>query len=312
MGSKSNNTKKIILISGPTASGKSQLSVLLAKKINGEIINADSMQIYKEISILSSRPKITDLKKVKHHLYGFQSVNSKFSVGQWLKKVKKCTINITKKGKVPILVGGTGLYFKAVTSGLSRIPKISNKKREAVKKIYDKIGYKKFYKKLISSDPLCKNKILASDTQRVLRAFEVKRFTKKSIYEWAKNTKSDFTEYDVRKIYLNIPREKLLIKINDRTKKILADQKCLKEVKNFLNLNIIKSLPANKIIGIAEIKSFFEGGQTYKQLIENVNIKTRQYAKRQSTWSRGHMTDWVRVYSDKSSNLFKKILKEVS
>ena len=312
MGSKSNNNKKIILISGPTASGKSQLSVLLAKKINGEIINADSMQIYKEISILSSRPKITDLKKVKHHLYGFQSVNSKFSVGQWLKKVKKCTINITKKGKVPILVGGTGLYFKAITSGLSRIPKISNKKREAVKKIYDKIGYKKFYKKLISSDPLCKNKILASDTQRVLRAFEVKRFTKKSIYEWAKNTKSDFTEYDVRKIYLNIPREKLLIKINDRTKKILADQKCLKEVKNFLNLNIIKSLPANKIIGITEIKSFFEGRQTYKQLIENVNIKTRQYAKRQSTWSRGHMTDWVRVYSDKSSNLFKKILKEVS
>ncbi len=312
MGSKSNNNKKIILISGPTASGKSQLSVLLAKKINGEIINADSMQIYKEISILSSRPKITDLKKVKHHLYGFQSVNNKFSVGQWLKKVKKCTINITKKGKVPILVGGTGLYFKAITSGLSRIPKISNKKREDVKKLYEKIGYKKFYKKLISSDPLCKNKILASDTQRVLRAFEVKRFTKKSIYEWAKNTKSDFTDYDVRKIYLNIPREKLLIKINDRTKKILADQKCLKEVKNFLNLNIIKSLPANKIIGIAEIKSFFEGGQTYKQLIENVNIKTRQYAKRQSTWSRGHMTDWVRVYSDKSSNLFKKILKEVS
>ena len=312
MGSKSNNNKKIILISGPTASGKSKLSVLLAKKINGEIINADSMQIYKEISILSSRPKITDLKKVKHHLYGFQSVNSKFSVGQWLKKVKKCAINIIKKGKVPILVGGTGLYFKAVTSGLSRIPKISNNKREAVKKIYDKIGYKKFYKKLISSDPLCKNKILASDTQRVLRAFEVKRFTKKSIYEWAKNTKSDFKEYDVRKIYLNIPREKLLIKINDRTKKILADQKCLKEVKNFLNLNIIKSLPANKIIGITEIKSFFEGRQTYKQLIENVNIKTRQYAKRQSTWSRGHMTDWVRVYSDKSSNLFKKILKEVS
>ena len=312
MGSKSNNNKKIILISGPTASGKSQLSVLLAKKINGEIINADSMQIYKEISILSSRPKITDLKKVKHHLYGFQSVNNKFSVGQWLKKVKKCAVNIIKKGKVPILVGGTGLYFKAVTSGLSRIPKISNKKREVVKKIYDKVGYKKFYKKLISSDPLCKNKILASDTQRVLRAFEVKRFTKKSIYEWAKNTKSDFTDYDVRKIYLNIPREKLLIKINDRTKKILADQKCLKEVKNFLNLNIMKSLPANKIIGIAEIKSFFEGGQTYKQLIENVNIKTRQYAKRQSTWSRGHMTDWVRVYSDKSSNLFKKILKEVS
>jgi len=312
LGSKSNNNKKIILISGPTASGKSQLSVLLAKKINGEIINADSMQIYKEISILSSRPKIVDLKRVKHHLYGFQSVSSKFSVGQWLKKVKKCAANIIKKGKVPILVGGTGLYFKAVTSGLSRIPKISNKKRKAVKKIYDKIGYKKFYKKLISSDPLCKNKILASDTQRVLRAFEVKRFTKKSIYEWAKNTKSDFKEYDVRKIYLNIPREKLLIKINDRTKKILADQKCLKEVKNFLNLNIIKSLPANKIIGITEIKSFFEGGQTYKQLIENVNIKTRQYAKRQSTWSRGHMTDWVRVYSDKSSNLFKKILKEVS
>ena len=157
MGSKSNNNKKIILISGPTASGKSQLSVLLAKKINGEIINADSMQIYKEISILSSRPKITDLKKVKHHLYGFQSVNSKFSVGQWLKKVKKCTINITKKGKVPILVGGTGLYFKALTDGLVKIPNIPPKIRNKIRNLQKKLGQKKFYLKLLKLDPNIKD-----------------------------------------------------------------------------------------------------------------------------------------------------------
>jgi len=114
--------KKIILISGPTASGKSKIAIALAKKINGEIINADSMQVYKEISVLSARPENKDLKIIKHHLYGFLSVKKNFSVGQWLKRVKKKIGNIIRQGKVPILVGGTGLYFNAITKGLSKIP----------------------------------------------------------------------------------------------------------------------------------------------------------------------------------------------
>ncbi len=120
--------KKIILIAGPTASGKSKIAINLAKKINGEIINADSMQIYKEISILSARPSQSELNKIKHHLYGFMSVKNNFSAGQWLKLVKNKIIKIFQKGKIPIIVGGTGLYFNAITKGLSVIPNISKKK----------------------------------------------------------------------------------------------------------------------------------------------------------------------------------------
>ena len=122
-------SKKIILIAGPTASGKSNLAILLAKKINGEIINADSMQIYKEFSILSSRPSKSDLKKVKHHMYGFLSVKKHFSVGSWLKLVKSRINLCVKKNKIPIIVGGTGLYFNGITKGISSIPEIKNKTR---------------------------------------------------------------------------------------------------------------------------------------------------------------------------------------
>ena len=197
--SKLNN--KIILLAGPTASGKSKIAILLSKKIKGEIVNADSMQIYKEIKILSSRPSKKDMSKVKHHLYGFISVKKKFSVGHWYKEVKKKINSILKRGKIPILVGGTGLYFKSITAGLSTIPKISEKKRLQVRELYKKLGQEDFFKRLILLDPKSVRKIVSSDTQRVLRAYEVKKFTKKSLYDWAKNTKSDFVDYDLRKIY---------------------------------------------------------------------------------------------------------------
>ena len=127
-------SKKIILIAGPTASGKSKLAIKIAKKINGEIINADSMQVYKEFSVLSSRPSKIDLKKVKHHLYGFQSVKKHFSTGVWLKLVKKQINLCLKNKKVPILVGGTGLYFQSLINGLSKIPNIDFKIRDKIKK----------------------------------------------------------------------------------------------------------------------------------------------------------------------------------
>ena len=130
---------KIILISGPTASGKSNFSIKLAKKINGEIINADSMQVYKELKILSARPIKKDQKKIKHHLYGFQNVKKNFSTGHWLKLVNKKIKELRKRGKVPILVGGTGLYFKALTEGLVKIPNIPIKLRNKIYP-YSRVG----------------------------------------------------------------------------------------------------------------------------------------------------------------------------
>ena len=140
--------KKVILLAGPTASGKSKLAVKLAQHFNGEIINADSMQIYKEISILTSKPNLQDTKIIKHHLYGFNSVKKKFSTGHWLKLVVKKIEEQWENEKMPIVVGGTGLYFKALTDGLVKIPDIPNKTRTQIRKLHKKIGQKKFFTQL--------------------------------------------------------------------------------------------------------------------------------------------------------------------
>ena len=304
-------SKKIILLAGPTASGKSKLAIEIAKKIKGEIINADSMQVYKDFYILSSRPSKADLRKVKHHLYGFISSKKHFSTGAWLTLVKQKIKLCLKKKKFPILVGGTGLYFEAITKGISKIPYISFKKRNKIRDLQIKLGQKEFYKALLILDPLVKSKIEPSDTQRSIRAYEVKKFTKKSIFEWYKLTKSDFKEFKIYKIYLDNPREKILKNILKRTKEMFK-KNCISEVKNFLKLKVDPTLSTNKIIGVKEIKEYLEGKLDLNQTIELINIKTRQYAKRQVTWSRGHMRDWKREYSNSFGELSKKILKLLS
>ena len=140
---------KIILISGPTASGKSNFSIKLAKKINGEIINADSMQVYKELKILSARPNLKDYQSIKHHLYGFHSVKNNFSTGEWLKFVIKKIKEVRKRKKTPILVGGTGLYFKALTDGLVNIPNIPIRFRHKIRELHKNLGQKKLMEKLL-------------------------------------------------------------------------------------------------------------------------------------------------------------------
>ena len=304
-------SKKIILIAGPTASGKSKLAISLAKKIKGEIINADSMQVYKEFSILSSRPVKSDLKKVKHHLYGFLSSTKHFSTGAWLKLVKKQIKLCIKKKKVPILVGGTGLYFDAITKGITKIPNINFKLRDQIRNLQKKLGQEAFYKKLLKLDPKVKGKIETFDVQRSLRAYEVKKFTKKSIYDWFKATKSEFKDYEIFKVFLDIPREELLKNISIRADKMLKAGS-LNEVKKFIKLKLDPSLSANKIIGVKEIKDYLLGLLSIDQVKELMNIKTRQYAKRQMTWARGRMTDWKREYSNNFSQLLKKILKDLS
>jgi len=304
-------SKKIILIAGPTASGKSKLAISLAKKIKGEIINADSMQVYKEFSILSSRPVKSDLKKVKHHLYGFLSSKKHFSTGAWLKLVKKQIKLCIKKKKVPILVGGTGLYFDAITKGITKIPNINFKLRDQIRNLQKKLGQEAFYKKLLKLDPKVKGKIETFDVQRSLRAYEVKKFTKKSIYDWFKATKSEFKDYEIFKVFLDIPREELLKNISIRADKMLKAGS-INEVKKFIKLKLDPSLSANKIIGVKEIKDYLLGLLSIDQVKELMNIKTRQYAKRQMTWARGRMSDWKREYSNNFSQLLKKILKDLS
>ena len=304
-------SKKIILLAGPTASGKSKLAIYLAKKINGEIINADSMQIYKEFSILSSRPKRSETKIIKHHLYGIVSVKRYFSAGDWLKEAKKKVNSCLKNKKVPIIVGGTGLYFNTITRGISKIPDIDIKTRKKVRVLFKKLGSKKFYEKLLVLDPKVKNRINPKDSQRIQRAYEVKLKTKKSLFDWFTKTKSDFLDFDLRKVFIDIPRIDLLPNISKRTE-LMFKENCLQEVKKFNTMRLNKSLSANKLIGVQEINQFINDSISIDECKELINIKTRQYAKRQNTWARGHMKNWNKLYSKNFSILLKKTLKVIS
>ena len=297
---------KIILISGPTASGKSNFSIKLAKKINGEIINADSMQVYKELKILSARPNLKDYQRIKHHLYGFHSVKNNFSTGDWLKYAIKKIKEIRKRKKIPIFVGGTGLYFKALTDGLVSIPNIPIRYRNKIRALHKSLGQKKFYQKLIMLDPYSKEKINPTDTQRSIRAYEVKQFTKKSLHDWFQNTKSYFEKDDFFKIYIDYPREELIQRIGKRAEQMI-EIGAVNEVKRFIKLKVRKDKSVNKAIGINEIKEYLEKRKDIGEVIEKISIKTRQYAKRQSTWARGNMMSWVKLYPQDLNKFLKKI-----
>ena len=297
---------KIILIYGPTASGKSKFGVQLAKKINGEIINADSMQVYKELKILSARPFKKDYQKVRHHLYGFINAKKTFSTGHWLKYANQKILDVKNRKKVPIFVGGTGLYFKALTDGLVNIPNIPIRYRNKIRSLHKKIGTKKFFLKLVKLDPLVRKKINPLDTQRAIRAYEIKSFTKKSMYDFFKNTKSIYQQEDFYKIFIDSPRDELVKKINLRSKEMIK-KGLISEVKRFEKLKIPKKMTASKAIGINEARSYLDKKIKITELIEKMSIKTRQYAKRQMTWGRGHMKDWIKIDSNSLNEFIKKI-----
>jgi len=297
---------KIILIAGPTASGKSEFAIKIAKKINGEIINADSMQVYKQLKILTARPKKIDQKNITHHLYGFQNVKKNFSTGNWLKLVIKKINEIKKKNKIPILVGGTGLYFKSLTEGLVKIPNIPQRIREEARLLQKKIGQKKFYQKLTKVDPLVKNQINSNDVQRSIRAFEIKKFTKLSITQWFKNTKVLFKSDNFIKIYIDFPRSELVERIKERVEHMFNNG-AIEEVKKYNKIKVKPENSSNKVIGIEEVGKYLKGEFDLRQTKEIIFIKTRQYAKRQTTWARGQMGSWQKI----SPQDLKKYLKKI-
>ncbi len=297
---------KIILISGPTASGKSKIALKIAKKLNGEIINADSMQVYKELKVLTARPSKIDLEKIEHHLYGFRTVKKDFSSGEWLKLAKKNIKKIRDKNKIPILVGGTGLYFKALTDGLVKIPNIPIPIRNKIRRMQNSLGQKKFYSKLLKNDSSVKNRIAPTDVQRSIRAYEVISFTKKSIFEWYKKTKPSFRNDQFIKIYIDYPRDELISKISKRVDQMMKNG-AIQEVKEFLKLNLKSDNNIFKVIGIREIKEFIDKKTSMSDLKQNIVIKTRQYAKRQRTWSRGQMNDWQKFDAQALSKFINKL-----
>jgi len=298
--------KKAILLFGPTASGKSKLSVDLALKFNCEIINADSMQIYKEIKILSARP---NEKEIKHHLYGFISVKKNFSVGSWYKLVTKKIKEINKKGKLALVVGGTGLYFKVLTDGLVKIPEIqkkyySNPNQKVI--YYIKNRYKKKYSEIFKG-------INLSDSQRVLRAAMIYENTGVTLNDWQKKKNSKhFNSNEFIKICLLPPKTEVEKRIKTRFTDMLKNG-AIEEVKKYIKLKLL-NLPytSNSIIGIKEISLYLNKAISKDQLKEKMLIRTRQYAKRQFTWQRGQMKDWKSFRDINYLDLRKKVLSYLS
>ena len=269
------------------------------------------MQIYKEISILTSKPNLNDTKIINHHLYGIHSVRNKFSTGHWLKMALIKIDQIWKSKKVPVIVGGTGLYFKALTDGLVKIPVIPTNIKTEIKKLHSEIGQALFFKQLNDLDSLTKKFISPTDVQRSIRAYEVKKFTNRSLFNLIKETKSNFNDKIFKKLFINTPKPVLHNTIENRVEKMFQDG-VIEEVKSFLKMNIYRELSANKIIGIKEIREYLRGKETLKNTKEIISQKTRQYVKRQFTWSRGHMKSWEMIYSSNIKDLFEKAINKIS
>ena len=299
--------KKIILLFGPTASGKSKLAIDIAKKFNGEILNADSMQVYKEIKILSARP---DKSQIKHHFYGFISAKNTFSVGKWYKLIANQIKKIQKRKKVPVVVGGTGLYFRALTDGLVDIPNVKKLDYSHLNPIGRWMMGNHYHKK----NPTIFEGIDRNDIQRVSRAISVYEGTGLTLKEWqSKENKKYFKSSDFIKLCLLPPKKDLEKKIIQRFNQMLK-KGALEEVRKYKKNFLVPAshISANSIIGIYEIGLYQEKSIDIKELKERVLIRTRQYAKRQYTWQRGQMKDW-KVFDDINYlDLRKKILSYLS
>ena len=299
--------KKIILLYGPTTSGKSRLSIDIAKKFGGEIINADSMQVYKEIKILSARP---NEKKIKHHLYGFVSVKKNFSVGAWYDLASKKIKDINKKGKLVIVVGGTGLYFKILIEGLAEIPdvpKIDYSYLNPMGRWMMKNHYKKKYPGIFEG-------IDGNDMQRIFRAISVYDTTGITLKEWQKKkNKKHFDTNEFIKICLTPSKQEIEKRIKKRFLDMLKNG-AIEEAEKYRNLNLFSHTlhTSNSIIGLKEIELFLNKKISMNELKEKVLIKTRQYAKRQFTWQRGQMKNWKTFSDINYLDLRNKILSYLS
>ena len=300
---------KIILISGPTASGKSNFAYKVAKKINGEIINADSIQIYKDLKILTARPNIKDSDPV-HHLYGFLGGEEVWSVGRWIKVAKDISDKIIAKKMTPIIVGGTGLYFKAITEGLSPIPDIDPKVREELTNLLKSKGINSLRKILKDLDPAAYKKIGSNDQQRILRALEVYKGTKKKISDFWKIKRVKLFNNEFKKINLTISRDLLYEKCDKRCEEMI-NQGAIEEVKSLLEKKYKFNAPVMNAIGVKEIGRYLEKKIELIDAVNLIKYRTHQYAKRQITWSKHQMITWEGLSTQLSDKIVDNFIKKL-
>ncbi len=280
-----------VLIAGPTASGKSALALTLARDYGGAVINADAMQVYRELRVLSARPDAAAEATAPHYLYGFVSAFEPFSVGRWLDAARNALDDIRAKGLVPIVVGGTGLYFAALLNGLSPIPEIHASIRVEARQKLAELGNEAFHAALLTRDPVMGERLNPGDSQRLVRAWEVIEATGQSLAEWQALKGEPVLTGDLARFVLKPNRDWLIERIGRRFHQMMA-QGALDEVRALRDGGLKADLPAARALGVPSLLAHLDGRLTLEQAVEQAIIQTRQYAKRQMTWFRHQMPDW--------------------
>jgi tRNA dimethylallyltransferase len=283
----------VVLIAGPTASGKSSAAIGIAEKHNGVIINADSMQVYAQLDVLTSRPSRQDEARVEHRLYGYLSPGIRGSVAQWIGDAGQAIHAVLQAGKRPVVVGGTGLYFKALEFGLAAVPEIPEKLRSSLRDTLQAEGVGSLYRELLELDCEGARRLKENDSQRILRALEVIKATGKplSYFHQRGQENSVLAGLSVKRLALAPPREKLYQRINERFGE-MVEAGALEEVKRLRALNLAEDLPAMKAIGVRSLGQYLDGKCSLEEAMNVARQETRNYAKRQMTWQRNQMAHW--------------------
>lgn len=302
------NKPKVIVICGPTASGKTALSIELAKKINGEIISSDSMQIYKDMDIGTAKPTKQEMQEIKHYLLDFVEPDQRYSVAQFKKDAEKAIEEILAKNKVPIIVGGTGLYVDSLIYGIEyQEIELDKKYREELEERAQKEGLETLYEQAKKIDPQAIEKISANDKKRILRILEIYHSTGKTKTQQEIESRKNEVKYDYKVFALNIEREKLYERINKRVD-IMIKQGLIQEVENLCS-KYTEFPTAMQGLGYKEVVEYLQGKISEQEMIEKIKMETRRYAKRQLTWFRKNkQTIWLDATKGKEN--VEIILKE--
>lgn len=294
---------KVIVICGPTASGKTALSIELAKKINGEIISADSMQIYKDMNIGTAKPDEEEKQGIKHYLMDYISPEQRYSVAQFKNDATKAIEEIISKGKMPIIVGGTGLYIDSLIYGIEyKEIEIDEEYRKKLEKIVQEQGLEALYEKANEIDSEAIKKISPNDKKRIMRVLEIYNATGKTKTEQDKESRKNGVQYDYKVFTINMDREKLYERINKRVD-IMIEKGLIQEVEN-LEKKYNKFPTAMQGLGYKEVVDYIEGKYTKEEMIEKIKMESRRYAKRQLTWFRKNKESiWLDASEMKEHNV---------
>ncbi len=302
--------QRYLIIAGPTASGKSAMAIDIARKLDGVIINADSMQIYRDLSVLTARPSEHDMRIVPHRLYGVIDGATNFSVGKWLELVHQAVQAAWQKDQMPILVGGTGMYLNAAVEGISPIPDIPEQVRKQVILQHKRLGAERFHALLADCDSEIAARLFPTDTQRVLRAMEVFSHTGIALSEWQKKPRLSMIQAEPITMLHLPPRQDIYDRIERRVDHMIVAG-ALDEVARLLTRKLDPDLPVMKALGVKSLSEAQAGRISDADAISLIKRDTRRYAKRQMTWLRNNFISKIENNELYSESLFEKIFSKI-